>query len=72
MAEFGKWEPIDTAPKDGTRVILFYPAQGGFSDMGRWNVPSSHYLPHWNNGRLNIHEPSHWMPLPPAPTQEAE
>jgi hypothetical protein len=48
------WQPIETAPKDGTEVLLYHPDLG----MACW--------PWW--GRQGPwHEVTHWMPLPPPP-----
>jgi hypothetical protein len=68
------WQPIETAPKDGTEIDLWYP------DLGR--QPAAHWdttglgfgwcWPNWNEGRLetvirpNI-APTHWMPIPEPP-----
>jgi len=76
------WRDIATAPKDGTEVLLWAvtfageisgpvesrgPIIGSFSDglsdfAGNdwWDVPSATYAS-WC-------KPTHWMPLPPAPT----
>ena len=64
-----EWKPIDTAPKDGTRILAFWPDSGDGVDNeaeartwwenDRWENPwgSSLYDP----------PPTHWMPLPPPP-----
>ncbi|MGX5719876.1 hypothetical protein [Shinella zoogloeoides] len=72
-----QWQPIETAPKDGTRILL---VGGVFHDIpfaGYWNF--SPYAPDrpWTTvvGRLTLYEhcPTHWMPLPSPPrTKEGE
>ena len=62
----GDWQPIETAPKDGTRILL-------------WIEPTKIWMPYsWNGTRwmgddypLNMAWATHWMPLPPPP-QEAQ
>ena len=75
------WQPIGTAPKDGTHIIGYEPPcmkRGGvigvfwlkpykrkFLDMGEVNMGGE-----W---RYSVHdqvvaEPTHWMPLPKVPT----
>ena len=63
-----EWQPIETAPRDGTRVILaaldeFYVrvAEGYFDDEWFWSTDSYREL-----GREGI-SPTHWMPLPEPP-----
>lgn len=61
-----QWQPIETAPRDGTRIILSW---GGVSCVGYyldnsrskapwqgWEVPSMEL---WPSG-----QPTHWMPFP--------
>ena len=59
-----QWQPIETAPKGGAHVLLWrpswnWPRSGKFS-AGAW----------WTNGEACGLEPTHWMPLPAAPTPE--
>ena len=63
-----EWQPIESAPRDWDRVNRLY--------YGRYAYVSS-YMTHSldGNGKLisyqttNGNEPTHWMPLPPAPTK---
>lgn len=62
------WKSIETAPKNGTHVILWYgpPAAGGYL-IGAWLQPPG-YVAHWCDGRPKIGpDPTHWMPLPTPP-----
>lgn len=34
----GRWEPIETAPKDGTEILIRYPLQGNVKELARWNA----------------------------------
>lgn len=73
-ADVGKWQPIETAPKDEIRVIVC--TDGGFVTTARW-VPKfskNHYdfdAPGWFSDSLQdrlFSEPTHWQPLPSPPT----
>ena len=66
------WQPIETAPKDGTRVLVF--CHWGV-DIAQWNQDS--YIrkpkPYWSYRRSSSKgadrrfPPTHWMPLPEPP-----
>lgn len=67
------WRPIETAPKDGTRVILLdggHPTVGGFEVIERYRHGELEsrleywLVPGWGTASV---EPTHWMPLPPLP-----
>lgn len=69
-----EWQPIETAPKDGTAVLLYSPRMPGL-DIGRWydeRGPSSDDPGHPDGWFGFIFtpwgtEPTHWMPLPASP-----
>ena len=63
------WRDIATAPKDGRVVLVFSAARCV------WSVVSAQWRQDWPNGgwdTISKHTtpivPTHWMPLPPAPT----
>lgn len=77
--KFGEWRPIESAPRDGERIIGF--------DRG------DHFICHWcdcsgasavnprygwgtkyDHGCMAYDEeaPTHWMPLPEDPREEGE
>lgn len=60
------WQPIETAPKDMTEVIVLC----GRKDirLGWYFAPSSRTFG-WFDQRQKKIEPTHWMPLPPAPSR---
>jgi len=65
MAE---WKPIETAPKDGRRILVWRPKINEFcSHVGieRWR--SINNTGCWINSP-SMCQPSHWMPLPGKPT----
>ena len=77
-----KWQPIKTAPKDGTEILLFgkYEGEIHLSDegviIGRFNV---YAYPEdspdvWIGARSDYYEvdiaPTHWAPLPSPPRKE--
>jgi predicted RNase H-like HicB family nuclease len=77
----GKWLPIESAPRDGTDVICYWPNfeidgrdTGDRVDVACWCSPDVCFTEHWSiNGRWTPgDDPTHWMPLPPAPGQIEE
>lgn len=67
-AEHGEgWRPIESAPKDGTRVLAFWRSV----KTGDWLQS----VLHWSEGCwcvadspfLHVIYPTHWRPLPPPP-----
>lgn len=63
------WKPIETAPKDGTAVLICI-NQGTAFDAW-WDQADQA----WVDGRLNRYEeqytysPTHWMPMPEPPVE---
>ncbi len=59
-----KWQPIKTAPKDGTAILLAYKELCG---SGYWWQNSSKTREHWVWDGWPRMAPTHWMPLPKPP-----
>lgn len=63
------WQPIETAPKDGRRVLT-YRADFAESMVVAW---WSDELDEWRAVLgWQLPDPTHWMPLPPPPLDKAE
>lgn len=59
-----EWQPIETAPKDGTKIILL--PWGDLDDLfTSWWID---YDDRWANNPWA--ECTHWRPLPAPPTAE--
>ena len=75
-AMIGRWQQIETAPKrDDVQILTFHAdwnPKNGRNKLQRvssaWYQTSywSDYFNLWVGWPLNI-QPTHWMPLPPAP-----
>lgn len=63
------WQPIETAPRDGTSVLLL--GRGGRHADGFWEPKAYACNGCWVWPYVKC-EPSHWMPLPVAPKPENE
>lgn len=68
-----EWKPIETAPKDGTEVLLLLEESSryysgcvvSYFDGGEWRDPL-----HEDDAELShsgCGKPTHWMPLPTPP-----
>jgi hypothetical protein len=67
------WQPIETAPRDGTRLLG---TGGGLEDtvevisynelVGAWNT-ENYTLDDRNDEAEGYNRPSHWMALPAPP-----
>lgn len=71
----GEWEPIETAPKDETNVLLYFPGEYAWDCRMRsgWWYEDGWYDSECASNRMTdlYGEPSHWqpLPLPPSPTE---
>jgi len=69
-----EWQPIETAPKDGTPVLGY--ADGGIATVtwiqsttyGAWAGSWGLLLPGTDSENL-MWWPTHWMPLPAPPAE---
>lgn len=67
------WQPIETAPKDGTFILIYFPTDHTINIVqwsekekhmgkGTWKIrDSDSYYYHWR--------PTHWMLLPLSPDE---
>jgi len=67
-----QWQPIETAPKDGTRVLIFV---DGYVKIARslgvvWSV--FHCDDEFYNEEYHLNYPTHWQPLPEPPVYAQE
>ena len=62
------WQPIETAPKDGTRILMFCPNEQKEINVG-WIAPAG-IIAFGGSFQYDLRGPvTHWMPLP-APPEE--
>lgn len=72
------WQPIETAPKDGTRIDVWaYWAEGdnwSRSADAYWSVEDQDWmLDRWLAGQyVTPPKITHWMPLPEPPADQAK
>lgn len=64
-----EWMPIESAPKDGTKVLV--------AEAGYWLAVAAYIPAHsgWietEASGLKLNQPTHWMPLPAIPSQERQ
>lgn len=70
-----EWQPIETAPKDGTVVLLAGPEFEHGCVIAFWSDPSvgdtTEEDAGWYESESDSHRlfgtPTHWMPLPATP-----
>ena len=68
-----EWQPIETAPRDGTEVIVF--TGGGV--VTAWHSVNTGMWPHdceftEDGEACNVGLPTHWMPLPAPPLEASQ
>lgn len=66
-----EWQPIETAPKDGSELLLYHRAWGTL--RGKWRDTGLEFGEQWTGvymmpGLTAKDQPTHWMPLPDPPT----
>ena len=77
-----EWQPIETAPKDGTYLLLYFPELRQPVSIEHWsNVVHTNHGKEtyrregWSSPTILIPPggksflPTHWMPLPAPPQQ---
>lgn len=75
-----EWQPIETAPKDGTKIMVYCPWFGVCGpaqwDDDRYAKKPRPYWTHWGSGiwgvsRVREDQPTHWMPLLQPPKAQS-
>lgn len=79
MSEKNEWKPIESAPKDGTEIIVFHPQAGVCAAFCPGDGFAWHCMDGMNTGigkksgqsipimTSFVEPPTHWQPLPAAP-----
>jgi len=64
-----EWQPIETAPKDGTEILIFVDGHREVShfEAGETGWP---WVDYSGTSAWRIDLPTHWMPLPAPPASE--
>lgn len=63
-----EWQPIETAPRDGTKILVWVPDGGESEATTAWWL----LMEGWCDVRcVQLHYPSHWMPLPVPPLPQS-
>ena len=76
-----EWKTIETAPKDGTRILVVNRDEGYDKEVGYRTYSSDIGVASWEKGLglsmgwistsccdgVSCFEPTHWMPLPKPP-----
>jgi hypothetical protein len=67
--KMSEWQPIETAPKDGTRILAWFSGEEPEPIVVKWRVGFDRFP--WvesdESGAYGAHVVTHWMPLPESP-----
>lgn len=66
-ARAGQWQPIETAPKDGTHILGF---DSGEAQIITWDNYDNSWMV-YPQLMFDV-TPTHWQPLPPTPATAGE
>jgi hypothetical protein len=83
LLQYVEWQPIETAPKDGTRIILAMAedrdgplvGEGYYTDGEWWWSGTGPHIYHCGGpiSEMNFGKVSHWQPMPDfAPPSDKE
>lgn len=60
-----QWEPIESAPKDSTVVLLW--AESYYPVIGWYDAGKRSWQDVWEHEWRRPKQPTHWMPIPEPP-----
>jgi hypothetical protein len=60
------WKPIETAPKDGKMISVYSPDMSQYPCAAKWSLRENRWVEYTT---ADWCDPTHWMPLPAAPTE---
>ena len=71
-----KWQPIETAPKDGTRFLAAWEWKYPFPKSQKWCYVVSFYIDgefvaDWDHQEVTVN-PTHWKPIKQPKTKKKE
>ena len=75
-----QWQPIETAPKDGTHILVFERETGRhlsghcpfhvvYYRISEFGPDSKDFPPSWSDAEGWAYDPTHWHPLPSPPEE---
>ncbi len=66
-----QWQPMETAPKDGTVIVVGHARQSNFPVKIVFFNKIHKYWSHYGSAELGLERnATHWMPLPEAPKHQ--
>lgn len=69
----GQWMDIETAPKDGTQIVVGYGRQSGFPVKVVFYDKLRNYWSHYGTAVIGLEaNATRWMSLPPPPAAEVK
>lgn len=83
LAQVSAWQPIETAPRDGTPVLTYSadaaadPRQGPVGNPGTPILVMAYIVGEWElvdeigDWHIPQYDPTHWMPLPAPPVDSS-
>jgi hypothetical protein len=69
LRKAGEWQPIETAPNDGTEILTYNDISGIHQVSWSYGNRSGHWeTERWLDRETNwVIDPTHWVPLPKPP-----
>ena len=68
------WEPIETAPRDESALLLWFPDAELKVRAAFWSPDGDWFEYEWSGHPITdlCGQPTHWMPIPKPPTTNKE